>query len=111
MSYQRWYSIVFTSILLLLTACVRSGRTKVAELDQELRVAVHPGDSAADVARRLDSLDIQHSGYDHIRRVMMAEVEGKPGWKPVYRSLSVTFSFDQNDRLIKHEVRETFTGP
>jgi hypothetical protein len=99
----------------LLTASLAAGCTKqhvtAKELDRVITTAIPVGSTPAQVASELNKLGIEHASYDSSARMIRA-IKRKT-WQSVFVEgwIQIFFSFDGDDRLVRHVLREGSTGP
>lgn len=88
-----------------------SSTVTVTDTEIFLQQRLPEGTSSTEVLQVLDSLDVEHSEFEPIRRLITANF-GKSGQTGVVRGdVFVIFYFDDNRSLIRSDIREILTGP
>jgi hypothetical protein len=116
--------LVFALVLITAVAAGLIQRTRqvivttdLASVEAEIRQHLPTGSSRADVESYLDQRGISHAYVDelkeapelsHTETAMIREASRS--WL-VRGDIQVVFEFDGHGKLIKHSVKEIFTGP
>jgi hypothetical protein len=91
--------------------------TDVAKVEADVREHLPVGSSRAEVASFLDQRGIPHSYVDESKgapeysRTEMAIIRGASESWLIRGDIQILFKFDEHGKLLKHSVREIFTGP
>jgi hypothetical protein len=91
--------------------------TNVAKVEVDVREHLPVGSSRAEVASFLDQRGIPHSyvgeseGAPEYSRTEMAMIRGASQSWLIRGDIQILFKFDEHGKLLKHSVREIFTGP
>ena len=91
--------------------------TDIAKVEVDVREHLHMGSSRAEVVLFLDQRGIPHSYVDESKRAPeysrteMAMIRGASQSWLIRGDIQILFKFDDYDKLLKHSVREIFTGP
>ena len=101
--------LLLLSQVVLVLACGNS-RVLAGQLRADLATATPPGTTVEAVDHYLTSRNIKHS-YSERTRTMNAIIRDvRIGWF-VSTSVTMTFTFDENRRLMEYVVKEVHTGP
>lgn len=92
------------------TSCTQHTMT-VAEVERTMKETIPVGTTRERAIAILDSLEIEHSSYDSEKRTITGIVRNTSSTATTKSSIQVVLSFDAEDRLSAHEIREVFTGP
>jgi hypothetical protein len=91
--------------------------TDVVKVEADVREHLPVGSSRAEVASFLDQRGIPHSYVDESKgapeysRTEMAIIRGTSQSWLIRGDIQILFKFDEHGKLLKHSVREIFTGP
>jgi hypothetical protein len=111
---KKLLSLIVGFALFLALVSFISGKMEKPRLTSEQIAAPVPlGASPAQVLAILDAEHIEHFGYDidpDNKRFIFAVSRGSK-WSLVREDHSITFRFDEHDRLVSKEPRTTLNGP
>jgi hypothetical protein len=91
--------------------------TDVAKVEADIREHLPTGSSRADVESYLDQRGISHSYVDELKEVPEFSHTETAMIREASRTwlsrgdIQILFKFDDQRKLIKHSVKEIFTGP
>jgi hypothetical protein len=92
-------------------------KTDVATVEADIRAHLPVGSSRTDVVSYLDQRGISHSYVDELKeapelsRTESALIRAASRSWLVRGDIQILFKFDDQGKLIKHSVKEIFTGP
>ena len=86
-------------------------RMTLHQVERVLAEKLPNGSSPERVSALLDSLGLEHSGYDVQRRDIAAVIKNTSRSFVVDGSIHAEFVFDEDRKLVDRKVREVLTGP
>ena len=102
---------LFVSVLAALVAACGGRKVTPDELRTRVTAAIPQGSSPVRVASLLDSLGIEHAGYDSLRHETLAIVRETSKTFFVKGSVQLVFTFDATPALSAIVAKQVYTGP
>lgn len=107
--------LISIAMMLFTIGCAKADHKglplNVKKIDEIITKEIPRGSTVSEVLSFLDAKKIEHSPYSKKNRAIYGILRNSSRGLFVKGSIQLEFLFDENGHLLRHNVKEVFTGP